>query len=61
MLADTRLGSGAPWRFEQNVERLVELGARPLKMTTLELGLPGLKVVIGRGNQIFHGIRHHLG
>ena len=56
VLADTRLGPGAPWRFEENVERLVELGACAFQVTKLELGLPGLEMAIGGGNQIFHGI-----
>ncbi len=56
VFADSRLGSGAAWPFQQHFQRAVERGLRGLEMAGLELLQAGFKMLVRLGNQICDGI-----
>ena len=56
VLANARLGAAAVRRLQQHADRLVELDARALDVTELELPLTGLEMLVGEGDQGEDGI-----
>ncbi|PYR82295.1 MAG: hypothetical protein DMF87_02150 [Acidobacteria bacterium] len=46
VLTDAWLRAGTPWRFEKDVQRLVELAPGRIQVAELKLGLASLEVAI---------------